>query len=458
MNRMSRRTILSTTPLIGGAMLFGSCGQAVTAPSAGEAEAQPEAKQPEAQPEPEVKDVIVWHHGFNNWDFGQAPVPKEIKGEFDATSGYTMISNPQPNGGFNDVATVVAAGTAPDVVKTQSWIQNEWALLEVTRWLDSYQKTSENVAPEKMWPDADKQTTYRGQRSALPYSIDTRLLFINAEHYLEAGLDPENPPATWDEMDSAVLKTFKAEGDKVARLSWDPYRGSGGSAQWMVPYWQQGGSIFSDDRLKFTVNNEKAVRALQWHMKQFAAQGGWPAIKAFHEGTNRNQQFGNGVMTHLYATNASRPTINTFEGLKWVYASYGLPSEGGELATYTGDWALCLPSGSENPDGGFAFLDFMYRPDIDLKWSIAMDRIPVQKATAQSADYTEGDPFKEFVIAQMEGAHFWLGVPGIAVIRREVNTMLNDLKDGKTTIPEALAQYEKAGQDSLDEWAERLGL
>ena len=215
----------------------------------------------------------------------------------------------------------------------------------------------------------------------------------------------------------------------------------------MVPYWQQGGSIFSDDRSKFTVNNEKAVRALQWHMKQFAAQGGWPAIKAFHEGTNFNQQFGNGIMTHLYATNASRPTINGFEGLSWVYASYGLPSEGGELATYTGDWALCLPSGSENPDGGFAFLDFMYRPDIDLKWSIAMDRIPVQKATAQSADYTEGDPFKEFVIAQMEGAHFWLGVPGIAVIRREVNTMLNDLKNGKTTIPEALAQYEKAGQD-----------
>ena len=60
MSRFSRRTILGATPLIGGAILLGSCGQAVTAPSAGEAEAQPEAKQPEAQPEPEVKDVIVW--------------------------------------------------------------------------------------------------------------------------------------------------------------------------------------------------------------------------------------------------------------------------------------------------------------------------------------------------------------------------------------------------------------
>ena len=76
---------------------------------------------------------------------------------------------------------------------------------------------------------------------------------------------------------------------------------------------------------KFTVNNEKAVRALQWHMKQFAAQGGWPAIKAFHEGTNFNQAvWQRDHDACLYATNASRPTINTFEGLKWVFCQLWL--------------------------------------------------------------------------------------------------------------------------------------
>ncbi len=457
MERLSRRTLLALAPAVGGAIALGACGQVATAPAGDSDEAEPEAKQPAAEPEAKIQDVIVWHHGFPIWDFTMAEVPKSIKADFDANSGYTMVPEQRPNGGFGDVATVVAAGTAPDVVKTQSWIQNEWAIIEVVRWLSDYIKTAQNVSTDDMWPDAVVQTQYQGQTSALPYSIDTRIMYVNPDQYLQEGLDPENLPATWEAMDEAVGKTFKGSGDQITQLSWDPYRGSGGVNTWMVPYWQLGGEIFNDEKTKFTVNNEMAVQALQWHMRIYDLQGGWLNIQPFHTDKRNREQFGSGEMTHYYEANATRAALkDAFPEFVFAFGGYPQPA-GGRQATYTGDWAFCLPNGSENPDGGFAFLDFMYSPDVDIRWANAMDRIPVRKSVAQSDVYIQGDPFKELVIGEMEGAHFWTGVPAIRDVRAGTGEFINSIREGRATIQESLAEYEQKGQTAMDDWAAKLG-
>jgi sn-glycerol 3-phosphate transport system substrate-binding protein len=52
---------------------------------------------------------------------------------------------------------------------------------------------------------------------AVPFHNSTPLLYVNVEHFKEAGLDADRLPQTWDELTAAALKLTKREGDKVTR-------------------------------------------------------------------------------------------------------------------------------------------------------------------------------------------------------------------------------------------------
>lgn len=48
-----------------------------------------------------------------------------------------------------------------------------------------------------------------GQQYAMPFAVSTPIVYYNADHYREVGLDPENPPKTWDELRNAAKKLTK---------------------------------------------------------------------------------------------------------------------------------------------------------------------------------------------------------------------------------------------------------
>ena len=51
----------------------------------------------------------------------------------------------------------------------------------------------------------------------VPFHNSTPLLYFNADHFKEAGLDPDKPPQTWAELAAAAKKLTKREGDRVTR-------------------------------------------------------------------------------------------------------------------------------------------------------------------------------------------------------------------------------------------------
>lgn len=44
---------------------------------------------------------------------------------------------------------------------------------------------------------------------ALPWDTDARVIYYNKEHFREAGLDPEKPPRTIEELDEYADKLTK---------------------------------------------------------------------------------------------------------------------------------------------------------------------------------------------------------------------------------------------------------
>src|SRR5260370_33341114 len=59
--------------------------------------------------------------------------------------------------------------------------------------------------------------TYNGKFYAVPFQRSTPVMYYNKDAFAEAGLDPEKPPVTWDELANAAQKLTAREGDRVTR-------------------------------------------------------------------------------------------------------------------------------------------------------------------------------------------------------------------------------------------------
>jgi multiple sugar transport system substrate-binding protein len=55
-------------------------------------------------------------------------------------------------------------------------------------------------ATADFWPGAMKSVTYEGTTYGVPTNNETMALVWNAELFKQAGLDPETPPPTWDDL------------------------------------------------------------------------------------------------------------------------------------------------------------------------------------------------------------------------------------------------------------------
>ena len=103
---------------------------------------------------------------------------------------------------------------------------------------------------------------------ALPFTGNTWSLFINKEHFIEAGLDPEkDAPKTWEDVERiAEMLTIKDENGEFIRKGFDlPFNKP---SHWWSFVWgpilaQTGGSVLSEDGTKATINEPESVESLQ---------------------------------------------------------------------------------------------------------------------------------------------------------------------------------------------------
>ena len=97
----------------------------------------------------------------------------------------------------------------------------------------------------EFWPGALKSVTWNGKTYGVPTNNETMALIWNAEIFKDAGLDPETPPATWDDVVtySAQIKekTGKNGYGMVARVNAGntPFR-------FMPQLWAYGGGALDE--------------------------------------------------------------------------------------------------------------------------------------------------------------------------------------------------------------------
>lgn len=95
--------------------------------------------------------------------------------------------------------TAVAGGASPDVVLFDRYKTGQFAARGALMALDSYIE-AHGINAADFFDAAWDETRYQGKSYGVPFYVDNKALLYNKRLFAEAGLDPNRPPETWEEL------------------------------------------------------------------------------------------------------------------------------------------------------------------------------------------------------------------------------------------------------------------
>ena len=167
--------------------------------------------------------------------------------------------------------TAVAGNRAPDAVYLNMDLIARFEKLGLLLPLDPLVPETELAEYD---PLVREGVAIRGQMYILPILRTVATGIYNKELFEKAGLDPEKPPATWDELDKVAEKLTKdTDGDgQIDQWGLGYVMGSDSlNATFWPLLWQAGGNVLTPDGKHATFAGPEGLEALTFLTKQFKA-------------------------------------------------------------------------------------------------------------------------------------------------------------------------------------------
>jgi len=292
------------------------------------------------------------------------------------------------------IAAAVPAGEGPDVIQMfYGWVPD---------YIDAglLQPLPADYFPlqelEDEYFDIVQAMVYDGQLYAVPTAVRSLALFWNKRMFEEAGLDPETPPATLDEMvDFAVALTERDGGGNLTAVGLTMAM-TGQDHHWWreVLVRQFGGQPYSDDGRTVTYNDEAGAAALQYYIDMIQEHG--VSDIGFMDEPQAAFRAGRGGM-HIdgsFRLGALRDT----RGLDWGVGELPANADGDRynFSSYWVNGITTTPQGEEF-DAAARFLQFITTPDAMQLWLETVGELPAREAAALTDENTAHPEYGPFV-------------------------------------------------------------
>lgn len=200
-------------------------------------------------------------------------------------------------GGYTDALrkgqAAVAAGQAPNVAMFEQTRGAGFVDAGTVRPLNDLLAADPELSQDAFFARLLETCSYDGVLYCLPYNTSTPVLYYNRDLFAEAGLDPDAPPATWDELLSA--------GQAISNLG-DERWGIGvtTSPGWLFDAFmgQAGGRYLNEDGTAFAFNGQPALDMLAF-WQQLVDTG------AGRTSSSQTEDFFNGNQAMIIASTAN---------------------------------------------------------------------------------------------------------------------------------------------------------
>jgi multiple sugar transport system substrate-binding protein len=202
------------------------------------------------------------------------------------------VQNLDYNQMLDKLRTAAAGNAAPDVARLPILWGAEFA---AKGQLAEIQLEEFGFKKDDFWSGALKSVMWNGKVYGVPTNNETMAFIWNKDIFKKAGLDPENPPATWDDVVkySAQIKkaTGKAGYGMVGRVNAGntPFR-------FMPALWAYGSGALDEAEAdptmqKVLINNEGGLAALQAHYDMYVRDKSVPASALTNTQTENGDLF-----------------------------------------------------------------------------------------------------------------------------------------------------------------------
>lgn len=288
--------------------------------------------------------------------------------------------------------------------------------------------------------------TFQGQVYALPFNRSTQGLYYNKDLFREAGLDPEKPPTTWDEV-----KEYAEKLTDSSKQQYGIY--ATGNMQWhFEPLVDQAGGAVSDADCNFIFNNEQGQIAAQ--LLQGLVKDGYALIPANLTGPFDQQatEFINGKVGMMRQSTAIQGFIGNTVSFDWGFAM-APAGPGGQAVTGGGaNIAMTAKATPEQKEAAWKFMKWITSTEKSAEFHMATGYMPSRFSVMELPDvkaFYETHPSWLTSVEQLEFAKpTACGVLNNpqwqAIIEASIDRILINNEDVKTVLDEAVAELQPA--------------
>lgn len=359
-------------------------------------------------------------------------------------------------GGAGRFMTSVASGNPPDLIlywgsDTVAGLAKNNAIVPLDELMA---KTGLNSSAFNA--AAFSSMNYGGKVYGVPEMINARMLYINTEHALAAGLDPKTPPRTVAELNAWADKMTKREADgKILQMGFIPWLGQG-KADILTGY--MGGSLWDAAAHKPAIKNSGTV-AVANLFAGVLEKYGTSNVSRFTASFGKSLQssgsdpFVGGVVSMQINGGWHANFVRKYNpALKYTVA----PVPVGGTATYGGSFVdgntWMVPRGSKAPEAAMKFVTWFSQPMRSAKVAETVFNVtPLRDGLAHQA--TAGNAAMALSV-QMAASKDNFGLPAVdpmLLIRRELENGFNKLTAGQAKPVEMLDAVSKAVDTAISQ-------
>jgi len=289
---------------------------------------------------------------------------------------------------------------------------------------------------KSFYPGLMENGTTLGKVWGVPFQRSTIVMYYNKEMFKRAGLDPQTPPATWDEMVEMGKKL-------TTKDQWGVMIPSTGYPYWMFgALAKQNGEVLMDPQGKKTFfDNAGVIQSLQF-WKDLSQKHGIMPTGMIEWGTLR-QNFLEGKTAMMWHSTGNLSAIKSSASFDFGVAMLPAKKMRG-TPTGGGNFYITKKTTPKERAAALEFIKFMTSPELSAKWSIETGYIGISEAaykTKALQTYVNDFPAANVAMEQLKYATAEFSTYQTGRIRKllddAIQSVLAGNSDAKTALTDA---------------------
>jgi sn-glycerol 3-phosphate transport system substrate-binding protein len=379
--------------------------------------------------------------------------------DINVTAAYT--------GAYDDTnlktRAAIAAGRPPAVVIMSANFIREYVINNDAIALDEL-IAKDGQTPQsfmaQFWPALRPNAMEGGHVYGVPFQNSTPLLYYNTDAFKDAGLDPDHPPATWQEWIEDAKKLTKTSGGQTQRwgvtilsqydtLGWvvSGLAMSNGGQYFNVGY---GGEVYYNDPSTIGALRFMDDLVHKYHVMPPGVNDPNSAAAAFFSGR-------------------TAMIVNSTGALGFIRDNMKLPFRVAfvpralQNAVPIGGGSLIIPRGNTlaRQEAAWTLIKYLTSPEVAGSWSRFTGYFAPNRAAydmPEMKDYLVKNPDAKVALDQLQYARPWFATYDTVAVRKAMEDQVQAMLSGKIGPDEAAANAQKAADALLKPYVDQTAL